>query len=229
VRLHGLAHAPLRRDPDVEPYLRPFAPTPVVLFNASLDRKSAGAGDPPTRVIHRRQGTLGASSIEEDEFTEGQEHALHGREERQAMRWFGARKRKKQGIAAASDLLVAGAAAFLSGRYVDHLSQQGDAVPPWTHLNVLAHGGLDELQRVSALRRPEKRAKSSGDGREEWTGAVQILAGEIDVLVNGDAGLLSHLQWHVLVPLEFELMSEAAFSAFDLVQFTRVALRSNIP
>jgi hypothetical protein len=63
---------------------------------------------------------------------------------------------------------------------------------------------------------------------EEWGIARRVLADELLELVAGDAEMLAHLQEIVLVPLEFLLMHEDDLNAFDLVQFTRAALRSSI-
>ncbi|HWD51441.1 MAG TPA: hypothetical protein VG412_03510 [Acidimicrobiales bacterium] len=156
------------------------------------------------------------------------------------MAWFGKhnererineRKRyheRERPLAAASSRLIADAEAFLSGDYADHLFRKFDMVPGWARLNAFAHGDLEKLRR--ARRSPVVRppAMTADPAAEEWVIAHRILADELLELVDGDAELLGHVQESVLVPLEFVLMHEDDLTAFDLVQFTRAALRSSI-
>jgi hypothetical protein len=49
------------------------------------------------------------------------------------------------------DRLVADSEAFLSGDYASHLRRQGELVPGWAWLNVIAHGDLEDLRRASVV------------------------------------------------------------------------------
>ena len=101
-------------------------------------------------------------------------------------------------------------------------------VPGWARLNTFAHGDLRSVRRA---RRPQvirPLAATADPTAEEWGIAQRILADEPLELVDGDAELLAHVQESVLVPLEFVLMQEDDLSAYDLVNFTRAALRSCI-
>jgi hypothetical protein len=142
--------------------------------------------------------------------------------------WFGPDKAGERPLPAASSRLIADAEAFLSGDYANHLCRQRDIVPGWAWLNTFAHGDLRSLRRA---RRPPVIGPSavvSQPEAEEWGIARRVLADELLELVAGDAEMLAHLQEIVLVPLEFLLMHEDDLNAFDLVQFTRAALRSSI-
>ncbi len=128
----------------------------------------------------------------------------------------------------ASSRLIADTEAFLSGEYASHLRRHRDAVPGWAQLNQIAHGDIESLRsarRRLAARRP---ATFADPPEEAWRTAHELLAGEIIELVGGDPWLLSHLQLNVLVPLELQLMHEGDLTAFELVQFTRSALRSTL-
>lgn len=142
------------------------------------------------------------------------------------MAWFGQHDQERP-LTAASSRLIADAEAFLSGNYANHLCRQRDMVPGWARLNTFAHGDLRSLRRA---RRPRVRPPSAvtDPAAEEWNIAQQVLADELLELVDADAELLAHVQESVLVPLEFVLMQEDDLTAFDLVQFTRAALRSCI-
>ena len=141
--------------------------------------------------------------------------------------WFGPDKVGERPLAAASFRLIADAEAFLSGDYANHLCRQRDIVPGWAWLNTFAHGDLRSLRRA---RRPQVIGPSAAVSppAEEWGIARQVLADELLELVAGDSEMLAHLQEIVLVPLEFLLMHEEDLTAFELVQFTRAALRSSI-
>jgi hypothetical protein len=144
------------------------------------------------------------------------------------MAWFGQHDEREQPLDAAGSRLIADAEAFLSGDYVGHLSRQRDMIPGWARLNTFAHGDLKKLRQA---RRPPvvtPPATPADPEAEEWDIAHRVLADELLELVDGDAELLAYVQESVLVPLEFLLMHEDDLNAFDLVQFTRAALRSSI-
>jgi hypothetical protein len=143
------------------------------------------------------------------------------------MVWFGQHDQERP-LTAASSRLVADAEAFLSGDYANHLCRKRDMVPGWARLNTFAHGDLRSVRRA---RRPQMIRPPSAivdPAAEEWIIAQQLLADELLELVDGDAEMLAYVQESVLVPLEFHLMQEDGLTAFDLVQFTRAALRSCI-
>jgi hypothetical protein len=142
--------------------------------------------------------------------------------------WFGLRQGKERPPIGASSRLIADIEAFLSGEYAGHLRRHRDTVPGWAQLNQFAHGDIETLRtarRPLSARRPATFADPS---EEAWTTAHELLAGEIIELVGSDPWLLSHLQRNVLVPLELHLMHEGDLTAFELVQFTRSALRSTL-
>jgi hypothetical protein len=143
------------------------------------------------------------------------------------MAWFGHHDQERP-LTAASSRLIADAEAFLSGNYADHLGRQRDIVPGWARLNTFAHGDLLSVRRARRPQMVRPPAAIADPGADEWGIAQQILADELLELVDGDAELLGHVQESVLVPLEFILMKEDDLTAFDLVQFTRAALRSCI-
>jgi hypothetical protein len=145
------------------------------------------------------------------------------------MTWFGPQEGEEEfPLTMDSSRLTADAEAFLSGDYADHLRRRCAPVPGWGQLNAFAHGDLDHLQRVRQPVAERKLARIAEGSEEAWGSALQVLAGELMDLVEGDPRVLSLVQRSVLVPLEFELMAEDDLTPFDLVQFTRAALRSSI-
>jgi len=63
---------------------------------------------------------------------------------------------------------------------------------------------------------------------ETWWNAKRMLATELLELVDNDADMLARVQQRVLVTFELQLMNTemgSTFSVFELVQFTRAALR----
>ena len=142
--------------------------------------------------------------------------------------WFGQDKAGERPLPAASSRLIADAEAFLSGDYASHLCRKRDIVPGWAWLNTFAHGDLRSLQRARQPQVIGPSALVSEPAAEEWSIARCVLADELLELVDGDPEMLGHVQESVLVPLEFLLMHEEDLTAFELVQFTRAALRSSI-
>jgi hypothetical protein len=131
-------------------------------------------------------------------------------------------------LVAATARLIADTEAFVSGDYADHLRRHGDMVPGWARLNLLAHSDLERLRRARlpfSSRKPALFAKRTGDA---WRSAIRVLADELIEVVESDSEMLSYVQRCALVPLELELMHEVDLTAFELVQFTRAALRSVI-
>jgi hypothetical protein len=141
---------------------------------------------------------------------------------------FGQQNEDERPLAAATSRLIADVEAFLCGDYANHLCRKRDPVPGWAWLNTFAHGDLQSLRRARRplLRRPS--AVVADPTGHEWTVAQQVLAAELLELVEGDPKMLARMQQSVLMPLEFLLMQEDDLTAFDLVQFTRAALRSSI-
>ena len=138
------------------------------------------------------------------------------------------REHKKRPLVAASSRLVADAEAFLSGDYSNQLRRHSDPVPGWARLNSLAHGDIETLRRTRGPISAKKPSIVVTRTDEAWRSALRVLSGELIELVDGDSAFLSRLQRCVLVPLEFQLMHEGDLTAFELVQFTRAALRSCI-
>ena len=128
----------------------------------------------------------------------------------------------------ASSRLIAGTEAFLSGDYANHLHRHSDRIPGWARLNTLAHGDIDSLRRAEQSPSAGKPTSLADLTDDSWRSALRILARELNQLVREDSDLLTHLQQHALVPLEFRLMCEGSLTAFELVQLTRAAVRSSI-
>lgn len=141
--------------------------------------------------------------------------------------WFSKRNSDRKPIQSSGPRLVADVEAFFDGDYVEHLRRQCDAVNGWAWLNRLAHADLNSLRRVR-----DSNKELVNWAESEWTSAQQILVLELLELVDDDQDLLSRIQKAVLVPLELRLIRSDATSnltPLGLVQFTRSALRSNIP
>jgi hypothetical protein len=144
------------------------------------------------------------------------------------MTWFGRRLDKKHPLMEDSSQLIADTEAFLAGNYAGRLLRNGEKVPGWAQLNQFAHGDIEILCR--ARRPPSSRRQGTlADPLEEaWRTAHELLSREITRFVRCDPWLLSHLQRSVLVPLELQLMHKDRLTAFELVEFTRMALRSTL-
>jgi len=144
--------------------------------------------------------------------------------------WFKGRGRKDRPLTPVGALLVAETGAFLSGDFAEEARRRGNPIPPWSWLNVFAHGELTRLEelRSSACQGP---LLESDDEERSWKHAQRVLADELAQLVDGDSDLLGRIQHKVLVPLELHLMRaelDRGLTALDLVQATRAALRSSI-
>ena len=96
--------------------------------------------------------------------------------------------------------------AFIDGRYVDHLEARRELVPPWAWLNLLAHGGVDDLIAGSEMR---VRIASS---TQRWRAARAYLAHEVLGALGGRPEALRALQSNVLCPLEFDLSSRTVLN-----------------
>lgn len=144
------------------------------------------------------------------------------------MTGFWRRGGEEQPFDAVSGRIVEDAEAFLSGDYCDLLRRRGETVPGWAQLNSLAHGNFKIVRRVQR-RSATRRLVSYADRADQtWRGAQRMLANDVIELVEDDPEMLSYVQRHALVPLEFRLMGERGLTAYELVQFTRDALRSSI-
>jgi hypothetical protein len=147
------------------------------------------------------------------------------------VRWFGQRRGEGRALSAGSSPLIGDIEAFLSGYYADHLRRRSDAVPGWARLNSFAHGDLEILRRVRRPFATPSCAAFADWPEETWRIAEGVLASEVLEIVANDGEVLSRLQQTVLVPLELRLMdteAERGLTAFELVRFTRAALRSTI-
>jgi len=111
---------------------------------------------------------------------------------------------KRRARRSAEHEIVLGCEAFVAGRYVDYLQAHHETVPSWGWLNLLAHGGVDDLIAGSHVR---VRIASS---TQRWRAAQAYLAQEILGLLDGHADALVELQRTVLCPLEHELSSRLA-------------------
>ena len=97
--------------------------------------------------------------------------------------------------------LVAECGAFFAGRYAQYLESKGRSVPQWVWLNVLAHGGPDD---VDALVRGDFVWLGCSDATV-WHDALSFLAQELlDQSVRQNLSL-AELQRLTLVPVELEL------------------------
>jgi hypothetical protein len=118
--------------------------------------------------------------------------------------------------------------AFLAGDYAQHLRKHGELVPGWARLNGFAHGGLEALELARESTTPDRSTSWVDSAEEAWDETLRALAGLLIELVDGDPEVLSHLQHHILVRLEFELKGRADLTACELLRCTRDALSSNI-
>jgi hypothetical protein len=141
---------------------------------------------------------------------------------------FGRRAGANQPFAAANCRIVADAEAFLSGEYCDRLRRCGATVPYWAQLNPLAHGDIKIIRRIRRQGATKVWPPYADRADQMWRMAQRILASDIIELVKSKPDLLSNVQRSVLVPLEFRLMQERCLTAYELVEFTRDALRSSI-
>jgi hypothetical protein len=144
------------------------------------------------------------------------------------MRWFRAHDAVDREFERASSRLISETEAFMAGEFAGRLRRLNATVPGWARLNLLAHGDLQGLRLTRRLALAG-RATTLADLTEElWGSAQRVLARELIELVGSDPRLLADVQRRVLVPLELQLMQYESFTAFELVQFTRAALRSSI-
>lgn len=98
--------------------------------------------------------------------------------------------------------LVDECTAFLTGGYPWMLLHEGNPVPAWAWVNLLAHASEPVLTALTAGGWPRVRAP------EVWKSAVSRLAGQcLDLAARLDVEL-HDLQVTVLVPLELALIAE---------------------
>lgn len=144
------------------------------------------------------------------------------------MRWFRGRDAVDRPLERASSRLISETEAFLAGEFACRLRGLNATVPSWARLNFLAHGDLRGLRLTRRLALARRSTTLADLTEESWGSAESVLARELIDLVGNDPGLLADVQRRVLVPLEFQLMQQESLTAFELVQFTRAALRSSI-
>jgi len=145
------------------------------------------------------------------------------------MAWFGRRNGRHRVISSASAKLSAGAEAFLSGDYANHLRRQCEPVPAWAQQNALAHRDLESLRRTRQEASAVKRVtRSSSREDQAWMGALRFLMAELLEVVGDSAEALAQLQRGVLVPLELQLICQDKLTVSEVVRCTEAALRSSI-
>jgi hypothetical protein len=102
-------------------------------------------------------------------------------------------------------VLVRECEAFLEGTLAEHLDERGIEVPVWAWINLLAHGGPEQI--TDCVCSPNYPRRSDRD----WSVARALLAFEIFDLM--EAGYpLEELQQDVLIPLELEMASRPEVS-----------------
>jgi hypothetical protein len=88
---------------------------------------------------------------------------------------------------------------FLDGRLAERLYQDGNPVPVWAWMNLLAHGTLEDLRS-----RPGT-FPNAPHSLQPWVEARRYLADEVlDVVAHGSP--LPTVQREALIPLELELV-----------------------
>lgn len=110
--------------------------------------------------------------------------------------------RSKDTVSAA---LVEGCDAMLEGRYVEYLESRHQPVPTWAWVNVLAHGGIEDLRRVRSESLTGRRRRAT----IAWRQSRAYLAGEVLAVVDGLEGALAAFQVRALVPVELRLSERA--------------------
>ncbi len=112
--------------------------------------------------------------------------------------------------------LVEECAAFLSGRYVEHLGAHapGASVPRWAWTNLLAHGSVAAL--AAAAHEPPQDLGTAA----AWRAARSYLATEI-LRRCADAEALAGLQRRVLQPLEAALAGRPCTQLADPCSWVR--------
>jgi len=116
--------------------------------------------------------------------------------------------------------LVAECEAFLSGHFAQHLDEDRHSLPDWVWLNVLAHGGEDE---IAALAAGKPRRRNSRE-HSVWQQALAFLAQEVMNQATKRGCTLADLQRSTLVPLEFELAGRNPRSYMEPAQFVGTVL-----
>jgi len=94
--------------------------------------------------------------------------------------------------------------AFLGGRYIDYLLQNGLAVPTWAWVNEVAHATHDELEAIAA----ETRYREDQPLALAWQRAIGAIARQLVAEADGDDCRLQELQTQVLVPVELALAQD---------------------
>lgn len=91
--------------------------------------------------------------------------------------------------------------AFLAGRYADLPAIRSEGTPAWIHLNRVAHGTGDDLQRL----RPHSPWSEDAPPADRWSTTVAWIANEV-LRRAADEDQLRWIQTTVLWPLEDELI-----------------------
>lgn len=105
--------------------------------------------------------------------------------------------------------LVRDCEAFLSGCLVDQLIDRHEPVPDWVWLNVLAHGGEEEIAALAG-----ETAAPNPAWERSWRQALELLAHEIITAECATGSSLLDLQRRVLIPLELELAEQGGQPPF---------------
>lgn len=113
--------------------------------------------------------------------------------------------------------------AFLDGRYVEHLLDRGNHVPPWAWTNLLAHGSEEELRSPATT-----MSVNWADLLEPWLQARAYLAGEVLDAAHRE-GSLNRVQRRVLIPLELKLTSNPAAKYLTPSDWVTAVLTALVP
>jgi len=109
---------------------------------------------------------------------------------------------------------VAECAAFLSGHSAQWLAEENRPVPVWAWLNVLAHGGHDDITALASGEPPSAHSRSAS----VWHQALAFLAQELISQATRRGCSLADLQRSTLVPLELELAGRQTSGAGEPAQ-----------
>lgn len=114
--------------------------------------------------------------------------------------------------------------AFLWGRLVEWLIDEGRPIPTWAWLNKLAHATAEEIEAVAE----GEVAYSATREFDDWNQAVTVVAGDLIEQVDGDESLLGNVQRTLLVPFELAAMQSGTSFPMTpalLVSISRAVLR----
>lgn len=95
------------------------------------------------------------------------------------------------------------AQSLLDGTLPERAGGRARRLPPWAWISALVHGDRHGLEQL-ACRQGDRDAAAS------WAQAVGFLAGEVLDLAGGQDERLVDLQRRILVPVELDLLDQAA-------------------